>query len=267
MSADTVSTLYPDRPIRPLPRRRLREKLSPDVADTIEYPPAPQGNTSLFYYPYDTKEEDYELKSSVLREIAQSASADPASRQAERLAAERRFMAQSAADRLARQQNGGGTDRSERVPGAYPETIEQPTFDGYDSLENANNKKKRKIPSAGEASLNGIRSLSEDSHHGATVDAAGDLSGDGAGPTSTPYYVPNTFGSSSGGMSGPGRGRLGRLRKGRSPLRALPETNSHWGGRNGKLRSPQWANEKSMPKHYLLCCSKDFVCLAAKNTY
>jgi hypothetical protein len=249
MSADTVSTLYPDRPIRPLPRRRLRDTLSPEAADAIEYPPALQGSTSLFYYPYDTKEEDYELKSSVLREIAQSASGDPASRQADRLAAERRFLAQSAADRLARQQSRGGSERTARLPGAYPESIEPPTFDGYDSLENANNKKKRKIPSAGDASLNGLRSLSEELGHMSSADAAGDLSGDGTGPTSTPYYVPNTFGSSNGGMSGPGRGRLGRLRNGRSPLRALPDNN--WAGRNGKLRSPQWANELSMLKSFL----------------
>jgi hypothetical protein len=258
MSADTVSTLYPDRPIRPLPRRRLREKLSPEVADTIEYPPAPQGSTSLFYYPYDTKEEDYELKSNVLREIAQSASGDPASRQADRLAAERQFLARSAADRLVRQQQKGGTEGSSRHLGAYTDSNDSSGFDGYDSLENANNKKKRKIPSAGEASLNGLRSLSEESSHGHTSDPATDLPGDGTGPTSTPYYVPNTFGSSSGGISGSGRGRLGRLRNGRSPLRALSDGSSNWAGRNGKLRSPQWANETSrlllqLPHHPFTC--------------
>ena len=57
MSADTTSSLFPDRPIRPLPKRRLRERLSPQVADSIQYPPAPQALTPLFSYPYTLRDE------------------------------------------------------------------------------------------------------------------------------------------------------------------------------------------------------------------
>ncbi|KAJ5176647.1 uncharacterized protein N7482_002524 [Penicillium canariense] len=39
---DTPSPVYPDRLIRPLPRRTLRSRLSIDAADTIHYPPTPR---------------------------------------------------------------------------------------------------------------------------------------------------------------------------------------------------------------------------------
>ncbi|KAK4544672.1 hypothetical protein LTR36_003921 [Oleoguttula mirabilis] len=40
-SPDTASPLYPERAIRPLPRSRLKSKLSPDQANHIVYPPDP----------------------------------------------------------------------------------------------------------------------------------------------------------------------------------------------------------------------------------
>lgn len=40
-SPDTASPIYPDRAIRPLPRSRLKSRLSPEQASTIVYPPAP----------------------------------------------------------------------------------------------------------------------------------------------------------------------------------------------------------------------------------
>src|SRR3979411_588784 len=57
LSPDPMSSIYPDRPIRPLPKRRLRERLSPDVAESIKYPPAPKTTTPLFYHPYNLREE------------------------------------------------------------------------------------------------------------------------------------------------------------------------------------------------------------------
>lgn len=46
---DTPSAVYPDRLIRPLPKRTLKSRLSTDAADTIEYPPAVE-STSLGNY-------------------------------------------------------------------------------------------------------------------------------------------------------------------------------------------------------------------------
>lgn len=40
-SPDTASPIYPERAIRPLPRNRLKSKLSPEQASTIQFPPEP----------------------------------------------------------------------------------------------------------------------------------------------------------------------------------------------------------------------------------
>ena len=57
--SSAASNPFPERPIRPLPKRRLRERLSPEVAESIRYPPASQPTAPLFYYPpYTVKEED-----------------------------------------------------------------------------------------------------------------------------------------------------------------------------------------------------------------
>uniref|UniRef100_A0A8H7TU31 Uncharacterized protein n=1 Tax=Bionectria ochroleuca TaxID=29856 RepID=A0A8H7TU31_BIOOC len=58
MSSDTMPNLFPDRPIRPLPKRRLRERLSPQVAESIKYPPSMLNSVPLFQYPCSSKEEE-----------------------------------------------------------------------------------------------------------------------------------------------------------------------------------------------------------------
>ena len=110
------------------------------------------------------------------------------------------------------------------------------SLDGYDSLENTNNKK-RKIPSAGEA-INGVHSLDANTGnaaHSPTHEGQSDAA-------STGYYGSGSLSSGSPGISGPGRGRYGRARNGRSPLRTLTDATSNWVGRNGKLRPSQWAS-------------------------
>jgi hypothetical protein len=94
--------------------------------------------------------------------------------------------------------------------------------DSYDSFENTNNKKKRKIPTPGDSSLNGGH-LSNDL-------AGMGISDDIAEEVGSPSAVYNSPGSVSHGLSGPGRGRYGRVRNGRSPLRTLSDSN--WG--NGR---------------------------------
>lgn len=105
--------------------------------------------------------------------------------------------------------------------------------DGYDSFENTNNKKKRKIPTPNDPSLNGV-------HPSADVTGMGI-----SGPDDLVEDMGNGVGSyhSSAvqGISGPGRGRYGRIRNGRSPLRTLSDASSNWGnGRTTKQRQSQW---------------------------
>ncbi|RCI16610.1 hypothetical protein L249_2900 [Ophiocordyceps polyrhachis-furcata BCC 54312] len=260
MSSDTVSSLFPDRPIRPLPKRRLRERLSPEVAQSIKYPPTTYDTVSLFYYP------PFTLK----KEGAAAAGSEPANA----VEPSRRSELGSAPAFL-RNGLGHGVEEEEgsRVRGALfarspPEILsraarnpfrpDQPrpadpqlppsaasSVDGYDSFENTNNKKKRKIPSAGDSAINTAHSLNNEisslaisaGAHSPVNDAVGDrpLHGSTGYPASG-SYVPN-----NPGFSGPGRGRLGRSRNGRSPLRALSDSNNGWPARLSKTGPSPWS--------------------------
>lgn len=103
--------------------------------------------------------------------------------------------------------------------------------DGYDSFENTNNKKKRKIPTPGE---NGAHLVNEVGAMGlSNVDEPADDTQAGV----TTYHSS----TSSHGLSGPGRGRYGRNRSGRSPLRTLSDSSGNWGNsRTTKQRLPPW---------------------------
>ena len=62
LTPDTTSPVYPDRPIRPLPKRPLRSRLSQEAADSIMYPPAPPTSSPMFYFPYDSTDPVNEAK-------------------------------------------------------------------------------------------------------------------------------------------------------------------------------------------------------------
>ncbi|KAA8567639.1 hypothetical protein EYC84_008112 [Monilinia fructicola] len=244
MSPEVVSPAHPDRPIRPLPKRRLRERLSPDVAESIKYPPAPKTQTPLFYYPYTVRDD---VTASTLVEssnpsdrpqvdnvdqnyIPRRNGEDPESEDEEVYRAARLYPRQSA-------DNSGRSYRyvqkpDSKHPNPQPPASTASSADGYDSFENTNNKKKRKIPTPGDSNINGVH-LSNDLA-GMGISGPDDEDINGAG-----YY--HAGGSASQGLSGPGRGRYGRNRNGRSPLRTLSDASGNWGnGRNSKPRQAQW---------------------------
>ncbi|QDS69566.1 hypothetical protein FKW77_008057 [Venturia effusa] len=55
---DTTSPVT-GRAIRPLPKRRLRDRLSSEQADTIQLPPHPPSSSPIFGYPYSTGEREH----------------------------------------------------------------------------------------------------------------------------------------------------------------------------------------------------------------
>ncbi|KAI0453343.1 hypothetical protein F5B21DRAFT_505387 [Xylaria acuta] len=252
MSPETPSTLFPDRPIRPLPKRRLRERIPPDVADSIKYPPAPQASTPLFVYPYNSREESSSLSTDLVGAASRDNGLKP-----ERDAGFRRngLVTNRDDDSLMTQARRALGSRGFHEPAEHgiraPPRSGQPrhpkpqpppstasSADGYDSFENTNNKKKRKIPIAGETILNGTHVLNEPAAFGMpSPPATGDDDSGDHVPTSTPYYQSGGPLSNGQGISGPGRGRYGRIRNGRSPLRALSDSNANWTGRNMKLRT------------------------------
>lgn len=258
MSADTVSSLFPDRnhnrPIRPLPKRRLRERLSPDIAGSIQYPPAPQTTTPLFYYPsYNSRDDESEPTPRVTRDSRPPLlgpgrnglgpdTDDEASRMS-RIAS----LAITMSDSMSRSTRSSAKQDKAKHPSSQGPRSATSSVDGfYDPHEMTNNKKKRKIPTAGDASLNG--SHIHDSMHGPESPGTPIQSIEGHGEASSPmpssYYGPG-FASNSHNVSGPGRGRYGRVRNGRSPLRALSDSSGNWAGRNGKQRPAQWVSPAS----------------------
>lgn len=271
MSPDTVSSLFPDRPIRPLPKRRLRERLSPEVADSIKYPPSlHQGPAPLIHYPPYTVRDD--------RSSPRAASGTPGTSQ--RFEPTRSYTPRRTGTGYRPGEEIEIPSRSSLVTRASPEILSrvslQPTrsehqprpvfgpppppsatssVDGYESFENTSNKKKRKIPSAADSALNFGHGLVADVD-AQSLDSPG-LSADELIDEryyhNTPgYYVASSLGSSAQGMSGSGRGRLGRVRNGRSPLRALPDGNNAWPTRAPKTGTPLWASCKLLsPCGYL----------------
>ncbi|KAK8122139.1 hypothetical protein PG984_010809 [Apiospora sp. TS-2023a] len=236
MSTESVSSIYPDRPIRPLPKRRMRDRLSSEELDTINYPPAPQNNVLLFDYPYNLKAEAGEGRGEVSNVVGRENTAE---------------LAQESSLRRSGL-GGGGSSSNEhgyaiRTPPRQSHgrhTIPQPppstasSADGYDSFENTNNKKKRKIPTAGESMLNGSHVLSDPSIMGMPSPPTTGDEGSGYPTLATPheYYQSGPGNANTQGISGPGRGRYGRNRNGRSPMRTIPDINVGL-PKNPKLKS------------------------------
>ncbi|RKF75002.1 hypothetical protein GcM1_236047 [Golovinomyces cichoracearum] len=238
MPPDTVSPFF-DRPIRPLPKRRLRERLSPDLVELIKYPLAPRAKPPLFYHPYNVREENISKSSTKSQLSSEQKGIDEVEknyvsrRNGEELASEEDEITYK--DWIFAQQS------ADIVTGSYsysqkPETRYNPqppgstasSADGYDSFENTNNKKKRKIPTPGESNLNGVR-FSGEIFGTSSPDDLDDLV----------HHCP----SSLQGISGPGRGRYGRIRNGRSPLTTISDVSNNWSNiRTSKQRQPQWSS-------------------------
>lgn len=244
----------PDRPIRPLPKRRLRERLSPEVAGTIKYPPAPQSTPALFSYPCNLKGSFLEDDSAATgRDFQPDFSNRQTSRRhgpgsegepddiPPRRAAVPRPPTESSA-RTTRSLQKPGSSRQGHSPQPPPSATS--SADGYESFENTNNKKKRKIPTAGE--MTGGHGLGDHGLNDAHSLPGGlavipDRSGENGSSTSVPYYGSGSFVSTGQNVSGPGRGRFGRTRNGRSPLQTLSDASGNWMGRGAKNRSATWS--------------------------
>ncbi|SPN99830.1 uncharacterized protein DNG_02682 [Cephalotrichum gorgonifer] len=201
----TFSNLYPNRPIRPLPKRRLRERLSPEAAESIRYPPSTRP-TSIFYppYPTDIPDEEYRRNEPPPAEEAHDESGDEV----------RQFVGAGSGSRNGAYPEGVEDNREPRnavAPRPQPEVLNTfssprqssktdqsrhsssmlpPTdlsADGYESFENTNNKKKRKIPTAGDSSLGGSHSMSDGSTIPVSTGLPGThLQGDGIGNAQYP---------------------------------------------------------------------------------
>ena len=265
-SSATMSPVYPDRPIRPLPKRSLRARLSPEVADTISYPPAPVPSNSLFYIPYAEAmaQRDGTIIKNTIQEIDKTLMRAQDDFEADSKHSYR-FTGNdidSDDEEMIRRYDGmippaarntinGNTSSRVCEPLTHSVTSSNDSVDGYDSFENTNNKKKRKIPTSGSLSHHPSlsASLSSDLANMGISNLDSSVSQDGSDGGVGQYYgsgnsaMPAT--ASGTGISGAGRGRYGRSGRretsGRSPLGVSMNGSNAW--QNGRLVGPRYTRD------------------------
>ncbi|KAL8907315.1 MAG: hypothetical protein Q9207_001492 [Kuettlingeria erythrocarpa] len=167
--SDTISPIYPDRPIHPLPKRRLRSRVSPETAESILYTAASAPSKPLFSIPLNEAVAFGNVSSTDLasdgpaagesqglplgqeRHGYQFRGSDPDSDYEEADDLMRRYQAQryGAFPPPNRHDLRKGSFKPLKVIPLISAHSPQESADGYDSFENTNNKKKRKIPTSG----------------------------------------------------------------------------------------------------------------------
>ncbi|KAJ9244689.1 hypothetical protein DTO207G8_2246 [Paecilomyces variotii] len=249
---DTPSPVYPDRLIRPLPKRPLRSRLSPEAAESILYPPAPPV-TQLFYGAYTENGEMVNDAKVYVQQNAENYGQDGSTDgdhhhpyengvdcvsddedgpvMVRRNAGFRGASLSPSAAAASRQAYPGNVDSSQTKPSSGP--------DGYDAFENTNNKKKRKIPTSGNLGSHHSTLSADLANMGISGSASSSASVNDAG-TGTYYGSGNPASPAGSGISGPGRGRFGRSSarssSGRIPL-SVHSQNTWPGGRAGDTGS------------------------------
>lgn len=259
MSPDTISSLFPDRPIRPLPKRRLRDQLSPEVADSIKCPTSSHENAPLFYYPpYTVKNETSSSAPGPTSPAGLGRRSEPGRNYTPRRSdaglsdgddedtpLRSTVVTRSPPEILTRTTRRSSRLDQTRHPNPQPPPSTTSSVDTYD-FENTNNKKKRKIPSPSDLILTNTHALNSEISSLAISSRArspgNELNRERPHSRLAGNPALGTSMAHNQGMSGPGRGRLGRARNGRSPLRALSDGSNSWTGRTSKPPPPQWAS-------------------------
>ena len=249
--SETTSPIYPDRPIRPLPKRRLRSRISPEFAESILSQSASAASKPLFYLPFG----DPAAYADRSVPSGGAAGAEPALGGAQQVynggktngyqfkgndldtngddgsGVLRHYQGQhqqpsSTTREVATEEGRTDVAKHTKLPNTQsaPSSIE--SVDGYDSFENTNNKKKRKIPTSGTPGNHHSTLSAEMAHMG--ISPTRDMEALQAEPDGGvgQYYGTGNSAilavSSGTGISGAGRGRYGRAgirpTGGRSPL-------------------------------------------------
>jgi hypothetical protein len=245
---DTASPVYPDRPIRPLPKRRLRDRLSSDQTDAIPFPPQAPNTSPIFGYPYVQSEKERPERrplragsgsdvpacldcgqhhSSEIDVESEEDEEEPRLRHGDmNFSPESLQMTRRDGDYYG---NGKAAMRADWDSKPAPPGSTASSADGYESFENTNNKKKRKIPqSNASGGGHGHQStLSAEMANMGISQRDGESGGaeDGNASHTAYTYGHQTVTSTPSGTSNAasGRGRYGRSGRGsldRKPLGA-----------------------------------------------
>ncbi|KAI7516636.1 hypothetical protein KC316_g21032, partial [Hortaea werneckii] len=265
-SPDTASPIYPDRAIRPLPRSRLKSRLSPEQASHIVYPPAPPPLSPTLQFSHPTVDDQRHValgrgvpvgghyedsNGGCVHHCTCGDDVDSGDEEVEFDHPDYRYHTASGSVPPA---NGKPVDNiqqrlmaASKSGGKLPPSLS--SADGYESFENTSNKKKRKIPlSSANSSLQQHQLSAEMASMGLNGSTDGTLEDDGpqAGAshpsphgTQTQANAPVASGSGTG-ISGAGRGRYGRhvgwARAGER--RPLGSSFSGGNGGYGAIRTP-----------------------------
>ncbi|KAJ5908176.1 hypothetical protein N7495_000858 [Penicillium taxi] len=230
---DTPSPIYPDRLIRPLPRRTIRSRLSTDAADTIFFPPTPlhlkfstAANDHKVYVQQTIESDRQELTPEADSHIGFETAGEAESGDEDGPVAVRRSSGFRASLSPSSSTHPTGSKDGAPKSSAGP--------DGYDAFENTNNKKKRKIPTPGNIGGHHSTLSPEFASMGLSSSTPTPSAGDGSA-TGT-YYGNGNPTSPGSGISGSGRGRLGR---------AVPRSNSGRNPLSANAAQNAWMNSKT----------------------
>ena len=279
MSSPNVnSAVYPDRVIRPLPKRSLRSRLSEEAAEAIPFPPNPPSTNLPAYNQYGEHGEhlsenkvrvqhngqicDHEHEDDHDHHHYHDHDHDHDHEHDDHHHHchhhhhcphdEEDDDADSGEDGgpvITRRTNGyRPVPRSPRSPraarhgryGGHTAKSSSSGLDGYDAFENTNNKKKRKIPTSGSTGMHHA-SLATDLAHVALNGSRDVLAAghdDGSGVGQ--YYGTGNAAMPVGmGIQATGRGRSGRRVSGRNPLGvSINGSNARSSTRNDQMPPP-----------------------------
>lgn len=252
---DTPSPVYPDRLIRPLPKRTLRSRLPSDAADAILYPPTPPA-AQIFYGVSPETEETANDSKVYVQETAEAGGHDRNTEGSFHHPLEAALDLESGEEDgpVVVRRGAGFRGSSLSPPGSsmpangdgYQVKSSSAGPDGYDAFENTNNKKKRKIPTPGNLGGHHSSLSPEFASMGLTSSTRNPSAAVSDVTTGTYYGGGNPASPLGSGISGSGRGRLGRSTtrssNGRNPLSANAQNvwmNSRVPGRrDGLMSSP-----------------------------
>ncbi|KAF2729810.1 hypothetical protein EJ04DRAFT_446473 [Polyplosphaeria fusca] len=254
--ANPSSPMYPERQIAPLPKRRLRARLSPEQADSIVFPPAPASTAPLFNFPYSPAERVQARRGESDHHACQCG-AHHSEVESEEEEDDRAGLPSSPSYHYTRSVAGKPATAGANVyrkPGSTSSSA-----DGYESFENTNNKKKRKIPNMGSNGAHHSNLSAELASMGLSQPHETTILEDGDGPSRYYGSAPSTpqHNNSGTGISGAGRGRFGRSASGRSERRVLGTSNNLANAKastkrpadQGGIISTAIANAQATPAH------------------
>ena len=251
---DIPSPLYPDRLIRPLPKRRIRSRLTPDLADAILYSAFHPESSSLFYYPYTYPEPERESLHRGESVVAEHNPTCACASHSERSPPEGELESdEEELSTRTRQHYPTHQDYIAQLLDRPQSPVNPPdsansSVDGYDSFENTKNKKKRKIPTPASTSAQhlstDLANLRISSRHASEVPSPDEPRPVSSSHMTVPHPV-SSVGPNRSALSGSGSGRLSRVawRNGnsKSPLGVSSDGSNAWGnGRADRFRPKDW---------------------------